>query len=105
MESDFYYGIKDENHHRALNDARVTSELYHILSDQFSEEYPKCFEPYELVYTVKKLQPITERQKKYLQDLITYHEITIDYDIHSLTKNEASKKIDKILSEKGRIFY
>lgn len=99
-----YYGIEDKNHHRALNDAMVTSQLYLILMKEFGEEYPKLFEPKELVYAVKKLQPITDRQKKYLSDLLAWHHITPDYDINLLSKNEASKKIDKILSEKGRIF-
>jgi DNA polymerase-3 subunit alpha (Gram-positive type) len=100
-----YYGIRDENHHRALNDATVTAQLYHILMEQFGQEYPGLFEPKEFSYTVKKLQPITEKQKKYLVALMKYHEIEMDFNIESLTKNEASKKIDKILSEKGRILY
>lgn len=99
-----YYGIQDENHHRAFNDANVTSQLYLILMEEFGDEFPKLFEPKELAYTVKKLQPITERQKKYLTDLMKWHHIVPDFDINILTKNEASKKIDKIISEKGRIF-
>ena len=99
-----YYGIKDENHHRAFNDDNVTSQLYMILMEKFGNELPGLFEAKELVYTVKKLQPITERQKKYLSDLMKWHHIEPDFDINMLTKNEASKKIDKILSEKGRIF-
>ncbi len=100
-----HYGIADENHHRAFNDAKVTSELYLILMKEFGEEFTKSFEPKEMAFKVKKMQPITARQKSYLTDLIRYHNITIDYNIEQLTKNEASKKIDKILSEKGRIFY
>ena len=100
-----YFGIQEEHHHRAFNDASVTSKLYWILAEKFSADYPKVFEPYELNYRAKKMQPITDRQKSYLSDLIAYHKIAIDYDIESLSKNEASKKMDKILSEKGRIFY
>lgn len=99
-----YFGIKDENHHRAFNDARATSDLYLILMEQFGAELPKLFEPYQFTYTVKKLQPITDRQKKYLTDLMRYHNIEMDFDINTLTKNEASRKIDKIITEKGRIF-
>lgn len=99
-----YYGIKDENHHRAFNDAMVTSKLYDILIEQFGEEYPGLFEPYRLVHKAKKLQPITDRQKKYLTALINYHHMDIDFDLDELSKNEASKKIDKIIFEKGRIF-
>lgn len=99
-----YYGIKDENHHRALNDAEVTSQLYLILMEKYGEEHSQLFEPGKFTYKVKKMQPITDRQKKYLADLLKYHNIMPDFDINTLSKNEASKKIDKILSEKGRIF-
>ena len=99
-----YYNIKDENHHRAINDASVTSQLYFILMEQFGEKNPQLFEPYEFSYKVKKMQAITDKQRKYLLDLIRYHNLTVDFDVDSLSKNEASRKIDKILSEKGRIF-
>ena len=98
------YGIKDENHHRAFNDASVTSQLYLILLEQFGETNPEVFKPYEFSYKVKKMQSITDKQKKYLRDLMNYHQIKMDFDIDTLTKNEASRKIDKILSEKGKIF-
>lgn len=99
-----FYHIKDENHHRAFNDASVTSQLYLTLMGEFGKEYPEIFEPYEFSYKVKKMQAITERQKKYLMDLIRYHNLQVDFDIDTLSKNEASRKIDKILSEKGKIF-
>lgn len=97
-----YYGILDENHHRAYNDASVTSKLYLILCEQFGDEYKECFEPYVLESKTKKMQPITLRQLSYLTDLINRYHINIDYDINQLTKNEASRKIDKILAEKGK---
>lgn len=100
---DFYH-IEDANHHRAFNDAGVTSKLYLILMEQFGAENPKIFEPYEFSYKVKKMQAITERQKKYLMDLIRYHNLQVNFDINTLSKNEASRKIDKILSENGKIF-
>ncbi len=99
-----FYHIKDENHHRAFNDARATSRLYLILMEQFGAEYPEIFQPYEFSYKVKKMQAITDKQKKYLMNLMKYHKIPVDFDIDTLSKNEASRKIDKILSEKGKIF-
>ena len=99
-----FYHIKDENHHRALNDASVTSQLYQILLREYGSENPQIFEPYAFSYKVKKMQQITERQKKYLTDLINHYHLSVDFDIDSLTKNEASRKIDKILSQKGKIF-
>ena len=50
------------------------------------------------------MQSITDKQKKYLRDLMNYHQIKMDFDIDTLTKNEASRKIDIILSVKGKIF-
>lgn len=100
-----YYNILDEHHHRAFNDADITSKLYLILGEKFGEQYPELFVPQEMKRSVKKLQPITDRQKKYLMDLYQYHRLQMDFDIDQLSKNEASRKIDKILSEKGRILY
>lgn len=48
-----YYGIADENHHRAFNDAEVTSKLYNVLMEKFGTECPD-FEPYQLVFKAKK---------------------------------------------------
>lgn len=100
-----YFEIKDENHHRAYNDAMVTSQLYEILLEKYYETNSEVFSPQRLEMKVKKLQPITERQKKYLLNLCEYHRINMDYDVEKLTKNEASQKINTILIEKGRILY
>ena len=99
-----YFGISDEQHHRAFNDAKATVDLYEILVEKFEKEKPEIFEPYQFQYAVKKLSPITEKQKKYLTDLNKKYNIEPDYDINKLSKSEASRKIDKILSENGRIF-
>ena len=63
----------------------------------------KIFAPYTLIYKVKKQSPITESQKAYLNDLVKYHRIELDVVIDSMTKSEASRKIDTIISEYGRI--
>ena len=46
---------------------------------------------------------MTPAQKGYLNDLIKYHKIALDVSIDTLTKNEASRLIDKIISIHGRI--
>lgn len=100
-----YYEIEDKNHHRAYNDAFVTAQLYLKLAERFQDVKPEVFEPREIQINAKKVQPITLRQKKYLTDLCNYHNIVLDCDINMLSRSEASRKIDKILSEKGRILY
>lgn len=98
-----YFGITDENHHRAVNDAKVTYELYKLLCQRFETEN-EVFMPAELVYKAKKQSPITDRQIKYLRDLVNFHHVNIDYEIEKLTKSQASRIIDNIILEYGRIF-
>lgn len=99
-----YYGILDENHHRAFNDADVTVQLYNIMCEKFAALHSEVFEPKLLVYKSKKIQLATAKQIKYLQDLVKYHSIEDNIDYDKLSKSEASRKIDKILSQKGKIF-
>lgn len=98
-----HFCINDENHHRAFNDAKVTSELYLMFYDMFRDKNPELFQPKEFIYKPKKSAPITDKQKRYLLALISYHNLGIDYDINELSKSEASRKIDQIISTKGKI--
>ena len=52
---------------------------------------------------MKKESAITAKQVEFLSSLNDRHNILVDYDIYKLTKNEASRKIDKILSTYGRV--
>lgn len=98
-----FYRIEQEQAHRALDDAKTTFYLYEKLKLEFLEQYPDIFCAKPLCYQVKKQSPITSAQKGYLQDLVKYHKIELDKKIESLTKSEASKIIDGILSSYGRI--
>ncbi len=97
-----YFGIEDENHHRAINDARAAGQLYMLLCEKFEKDNPGIFEPVVTECKVKKESPVTKKQAEWLKALVAYHGIDIDYDIDKLTKNSASRNIDKILSEYGR---
>ena len=98
-----HYEIEDNNHHRAYNDALVTHKLYQKLcGEEFFDEKSSVFIPSEIIYKVKKESPITQRQINYLNDLIKYHRIEFDADINRLTKNEASRYIDKIIFNYGK---
>lgn len=98
-----YYGISHINAHRAYCDALASKELYDILLRNFYETDQTAFEPFELVYQVKKESPITPRQKNYLNDLVKYHKMELFVNIDSLTKNEASRMIDEIILKHGKI--
>lgn len=94
--------------HKALEDARATALLYVKLWEEFGNEADpgasmnKLFEPYQLIYKIKKECPATRAQKERLYRELEKHKIVPEYDVERLTKNEASRYLDRILSEYGR---
>lgn len=105
-----HYGIVNERAHRAYEDAKTTAEVYFAIQRQFANGNPEAFLPKEMQYKVKKVEPATDRQKNYLIDLLKYHKIQIEafFDekgttINDLTKSQASKMIDSMILQYGRI--
>lgn len=98
-----HYGISQVEKHRAYYDALASSELYQIFLQAFYQGNEEVFTPFKLHYQVKKESTITPRQKVYLKDLITYHRISITVQVDSLSKNEASRMIDGIILQYGKI--
>lgn len=98
-----YYGIQNERAHRALCDALATFELYQKMELEAGEGRESLFAPKPFYYRIRKEQPITSKQKNYLIDLLKYHKINKEMKIEDLTKRQASRVIDKIILEYGRI--
>lgn len=99
-----YYKIPMKEH-RALEDAKATHCLYQKMCGQFfngTMEKAVEFQPHDLIYRVKKESPITKHQKEWLYELIHKHKLVVDYQVEYLTRNEASRYTDRILSEYGR---
>lgn len=101
-----YYGIP-HSAHRALADARATVALYQKLADEFYEKEEAAgeknlFLPKPLVYRAKRDTPLTTAQKEQLYKLLDRHKLIVDYHVESLTRSEASRKIDQILAAYGR---
>lgn len=97
-----YFKIPHEEH-RALGDAMATHLLYERLCGELYD--PELFQPQKLVYQVKKESPITKHQKERLYELIEQHKLMVDYQVEHLTRNEASRHIDKILATYGRLHF
>ena len=97
------YNIKNEHAHRALDDAKATAMLYVHLCNEFFPYHKKEFMPKPLAYKIKKSRLITTKQKNYLIDLLKYHNIENIQSIETLSQSEASKLIDNIILNKGRI--
>lgn len=96
-----YYNINVTPRHRAYSDALAASELYKILAGVAPED--KCFTKSEqLIFREKVESPITRPQVSYLTALVARYGIELGKEIGSLTKSEASRTIDLIISEHGR---
>lgn len=90
--------------HRALDDARATTALYGKLVEAFYEKESaegekNLFVPRQLHHPIKKDTPITIPQKEQLYKLLDRHKLVVDYEIESLTRSEATRKIHQLLAE------
>ncbi len=104
------YNLVNEAAHRAYEDARVTMALYFAMCDQIEmlsegrrEEVLPLTDPVSCYFKVKKQEPITQKQKNYLNDLLKYHKINRALEVDNMTKSQASRAIDRIILEYGRI--
>ena len=88
-----------------MSDVEATYELYKLLYQRFfkEEDEHKLFEPSPLIYQVKKEGPVTKHQIEQLERFLSYHQIESAYDIKEMTKNEASRYMDILISQYGRI--
>lgn len=89
--------------HRALDDALAAHYLYCCLKERSEEKQESLFDPRPLMYRPKKQSAITNSQKGYLKDLIKYHRIELEQELDSLTKSQASRLIDHIILNYGKI--
>lgn len=98
-----HFAINREHKHRAFDDAKAAKELYEILEAEYEAGSPETFMPYPLIYKAKKQSPATARQKNHLKELADYHRITLNVSWETMTKSEASRQIDQIIAQYGRI--
>lgn len=98
-----HFGLTNERAHRAFEDARVTVELYQCLKAMHKE--PELFEPMPMYFKAKKTEPMTQKQRSFLSAIIKYHKLEGKYSMENLSKSEASRLIDKLLLNYGRVPY
>ena len=77
-----YYHIENPAAHRA---------------HYFEPQDPKVFQPLQLQYKIKKVQPATPKQIALLERLTEQKELIPDWDTTTLTRSEASRIIDRLL--------
>ena len=90
--------------HRAIQDALAAHELYGVFQKDCmeSQKDENVLLPRPLIYQVKRQGPATVSQKERLKDMIERHGLRVPYQVEALTKNEASRYIDKIILEYGK---
>lgn len=98
-----YFQIEHKDKHRAYCDAMAAGKLYEKLAELYYEKNPKLFESQRISCEVKKESPITPAQSSYLTALTKYHGIDLKVEIGKMTKNEASRLIDRIILENGKL--
>lgn len=90
-----YFSIETV-HHRALADAVSAAMVYEKMCEIADGD-----DVFLMEFKPKKILPATDKQIKFLQMLIKRYKIAFDKKIEDLTKSQASREIDKILSEYG----
>ena len=98
-----HYHITNQAAHRAYHDALATAKIYHMLAHDFESLDAKLFIPSQLQYKPKKVQPCTKKQIEYLTMLCSHHNISMQEQAETLTRSEASKLIDSIISNYGQL--
>lgn len=103
-----YYSIVEEPRHRAFSDAAAAARLYDRLYEEAvarnMEDSPGLFMASDIAYTVRKDTPATAKQISFLNSLLRRYGIQLDKEIGTLSKSQASREIDRILSTYGRQF-
>lgn len=98
-----WFHIPQSAAHRAEADAESAHLLYEKLKALYGEKREELFVSRPLIHRAKREQPATKRQKEYLQDLIKCHRIDITLQMDALSRSEASRLIDQIILQRGRL--
>ncbi len=91
-----YFSI-ETTHHRALADAESAALIYNRMCEINDLDNPAM----ELVFKIPKQEPITWKQVNFLTSLVNRYGVNLDCEIEDLTKSQASREIDNILSTYG----
>ena len=97
-----YFSIDPQNSHRAMDDAISAMKIYEKLYE-LNRKDKGFLEAVKLNYSAKRDSSITPAQTTYLTKLVIHHNIVMQSEIKGLTKSQASRMIDNIISGYGKI--
>ncbi|MCH1983015.1 3'-5' exonuclease [Ruminococcus sp. OA3] len=93
-----HYCIQNKAAHRAYHDALATAKLYQTMSHFFEVKNPGLFTAKPLVCASRECPAATPKQLSLLKRLMKQKGIMQEMNMDTLTKSEASRLIDSILS-------
>ncbi|MBR4026999.1 MAG: 3'-5' exonuclease [Lachnospiraceae bacterium] len=99
-----YFQIERARAHRALDDAIEAMFVFEKLKELGKDhlEREKIFAPKVLMYKAKRQTPVTIHQLKRLKEYREQHQITDEINWENLTRNEASRIMDRYYATYGR---
>lgn len=86
-------------HHRALADAIAASDVYQEIRKLRNISDEEAADVEELTYRLPKREPATQKQIRFLKNLYIRCHIQETRPAEELSKSEASKEIDRILTD------
>ena len=98
-----YFSIERVHAHRALDDAMETWQLFEILA-QMAEDVGRkdLLEPVLLDEKRRRQAPASRRQKERLREYMYAHGIKEEIPWDTLTRSQASRKLDRYIARYGR---
>ncbi|MDO5402524.1 MAG: exonuclease domain-containing protein [Eubacteriales bacterium] len=96
-----YFDINPGHSHRALDDALSAAMLFEKMHEIKPEDSGFQLTT-QLIYAVKKDSPITAAQRRLLTALLEHNSLQLEQEIDMMTKSEASRQIDLIISQYGK---
>lgn len=98
-----FFSIERVHAHRALDDSIETWQLYEILADMAEQaDRTELLEPVLLKDGGKRRTPATGRQKQRLKEYMKRHGIQESISWDTLTRSQASRKMDKYRARYGK---
>ncbi len=94
-----HYEIPLKDHHRALEDARATYLIYEKMKEEFALEHPEMFRPYPMNLRLKKIQPVTDAQRKQIKRLSDNLKKPLPQGLENMSRADATRYIEALLCQ------
>ncbi|SDB31070.1 3'-5' exonuclease [Eubacterium oxidoreducens] len=94
-----YYGIELKKHHRALEDALATYEIYDKMKKEFGKTNHEVFEAKPMAIRLKKVQTITSSQVEQITRLSKKLHKDPPVKLREMTRADATRLVEKLIQQ------